>query len=38
MNCFEFKELNFKFGIFDKSIDCSYIIHLEKDQNTIKQI
>lgn len=38
MNCFEFKELNFKFGIFDKSIDCSYIIHLEKDTNRLKNI
>lgn len=38
MKCFEFKEIKFKFGIFDNSIDCSYIIHLESDKNRLKNI
>jgi len=31
MKCYSFKELNFKYGIFDKSIDCTYILHLENN-------
>ena len=38
MKCFSFKELNFKNGIFDHSIDCSYIIHLEDNTNRLKNI
>tara|TARA_B110000483_G_scaffold232794_1_gene300825 strand:- start:426 stop:1232 length:807 start_codon:yes stop_codon:yes gene_type:complete len=38
MKCFSFKELNFKNGIFDNSIDCSYIIHLEDNTNRLKNI
>jgi len=38
MKCDNFKELNFKYGIFDNSIDCSYIIHLENDKIRLKNI
>lgn len=38
MKCFSFKELNFKNGIFNESIDCSYIIHLEDNKNRLKNI
>ena len=38
MKCFSFKELKFKYGIFDESVDCTYIIHLEKNTQRLKNI
>ncbi len=38
MKCFNFKELNFKYGLFDNSLDCSYIIHLEGNTNRLNNI
>ena len=38
MKCFSFKELNFKFGIFDNCVDCTYIIHLEENTNRLRNI
>lgn len=38
MKCFNFKELKFKHGIFDNSIDCTYIIHLEDNYKRLDNI
>ena len=38
MKCFSFEKLNFKFGIFDDSIDCTYILHLESEVHRLKNI
>ena len=38
MKCFSFKELKFKNGIFDESVDCTYIIHIEKKTQRLKNI
>lgn len=38
MKCFSFEKLIFKTGIFDESIDCTYIIHLESDLVRLKNI
>lgn len=38
MKCFSFKQMNFKYGIFDNSIDCTYIIHLEGNQKRLNNI
>lgn len=35
--CFKFKEIIFKSGLFDKTIDCTYIIHL-KGNNRLQHI
>ena len=40
-NCYNFKELNFKYGIYDNSIDVSYILTLKnslKIKNIYKQL
>ena len=29
MSCYQFKEIHFRKGIFDPSIDATYILHLE---------
>ena len=33
MKCYTFKELTFKYGLFDSFIDCTYIIHYENKNN-----
>lgn len=38
MKCYYFKEFKYKFGLFDKSIDCSYIIHLEGNNKRLLNI
>ena len=41
MNCYNFVEYNFEQGLFDDSIDATYIIHLENNgriNNIIEQI
>ena len=31
MKCYEFKLISFKHGIFDNSLDATYILHLENN-------
>ena len=38
MKCFSFKTINFKHGIFDNSVDCTYIIHLESNYKRLENI
>ena len=41
LNCYTFIEYNFNEGLFDKTIDATYIIHLENNgrfESIIKQL
>ena len=40
-SCYNFEKLNYKAGLFDETVDATYIIHLEGNgryENILKQL